>query len=101
MDDNLVLDAEDMTDLQTLCGEDRLHYELTRELLGVVRQQRSNGRRSGIFTQLEKAFRRSYYDSREDALSRAVTIAEARNVLEEAKKDRFMETPENEENEAV
>ena len=101
LDDNLVLDAEDMTDLQTLCGEDRLHYELTRELLGVVRQQRSNGRRSGIFTQLEKAFRRSYYDSREDALSRAVTIAEARNVLEEAKKDRFMETPENEENEAV
>lgn len=101
LDDNLVLDAEDMADLQTLCGEDRLHYELTRELLGVIRQQRSNGRRSGIFTQLEKAFRRSYYDSREDALSRAGTIAVARNELEEAKKDRFMEAPAVKESEAV
>jgi DNA sulfur modification protein DndC len=71
LDDNLVLGAEQMNTLGELCGEDRLHYELTRELLSVTNQQRSSGRRSGLFDQLEKAFGKHFYDDKSDALDRA------------------------------
>jgi DNA sulfur modification protein DndC len=91
LDDNMVLDSFDMSDLQELCGEDRLHYELTRELLGVQRQQRSSGRRSKVFEQLEKTFRRNFYDSREDALAKAKSKADSLQKLEEIKQDRLME----------
>jgi DNA sulfur modification protein DndC len=71
LDDNLVLGAEQMQTLKELCGSDRLHYELTRELLSVTNQQRSSGRRSGLFDQLERAFERHFYDDKADALDRA------------------------------
>ena len=71
LDDNLVLGAEQMNTLGELCGEDRLHYELTRELLSVTNQQRSSGRRSGLFDQLEKTFGKHFYDDKADALDRA------------------------------
>ena len=71
LDDNLVLRAEEMSELAGLCGEDRLHYELTRELLSVTNQQRTNGRRAGLFDQLEKTFGKHFYDGKADALDRA------------------------------
>lgn len=91
LDDNMVLDSFDMSDLQEICSEDRLHYELTRELLGVQRQQRSTGRRSKVFELLEKTFRRNFYDSREDALAKAKTKADSLKKLEEVKQDRLLE----------
>ena len=81
LDDNLVMGELEMNNLLELCGDDRLHYELTRELLSITRQQRSLSRRSGIFEQLEKAFRRHYYDDREDALNRARTMADERKKI--------------------
>ncbi len=90
LDDNLVMGEQEMNDLSHLCGEDRLHYELTRELLSITRQQRSQSRRSGLFDQLEKTFRRHYYDNREDALNRARTMADERNKL---KAERRMALP--------
>jgi len=71
LDDNLVLGAEEMTELRALCGDDNLHYELTRELLSVERQQRANVRRSGLFEQLEKSITRHYYDDKDDAVDMA------------------------------
>ena len=71
LDDNLVLRSEEMSELAGLCGEDRLHYELTRELLSVTNQQRTNGRRAGLFDQLEKTFGKHFYDGKADALDRA------------------------------
>ena len=71
LDDNLVLGAEQMQTLGELCGDDRLHYELTRELLSVTNQQRSSGRRAGLFEQLEKTFGKHFYDDKADALDRA------------------------------
>lgn len=97
LDDNMVLDSFDMSDLQEICGEDRLHYELTRELLGVQRQQRSTGRRSKVFEQLEKTFRRNFYDSREDALAKAKSKADSLKKLEEIKQDRLLEPSAGEE----
>ena len=91
LDDNLVLGELDMRDLEELCGGDRLHYELIRELLSTTRQQRSTARRSGLFEQLEKSFSRSFYDNREDALDRAQTIADERKRREHEIKNRAPE----------
>jgi DNA sulfur modification protein DndC len=84
LDDNLVLGEVEMKELAEVCGNDRLHYELTRELLSITSQQRSLGRRSGLFEQIEKTFRRHFYDNREDALNRAQRIADERKRREAA-----------------
>lgn len=71
LDDNMILGEQEMLDLAEICGDDRLHYELTRELLSLTQQKRTNSRRAGLFEQLEKSFSRHFYDDREDAISRA------------------------------
>jgi DNA sulfur modification protein DndC len=78
LDDNLVLGHEEMTVLKTVCEGGGLHYELTRELLSVERQQRAGTRRAGLFDQLEKSFRRHFYDSKDDAVEAAHRHAAAR-----------------------
>lgn len=83
LDDNLVLGEMEMRELEEICGGDRLHYELTRELLSLTRQQRSTARRAGLFEQIEKTFRRHFYDDRQDALSRAQRIADERKRRED------------------
>ncbi len=85
LDDNLVLGETEMKELAELCGNDRLHYELTRELLSLTGQQRSLGRRAGLFEQLEKTFKRHFYDDMEDALNRAQHIADERKRREAAR----------------
>jgi len=71
LDDNLVVGAEDMRLLEELCGKDRLHYELTRELIDIARRNRNLSRRARIFEDLEAAFKRGYYESKEDAVAKA------------------------------
>lgn len=77
LDDNLVLGAEEMDLLREVCGEDRLHFEMARELLSVERQQRVHARRAGLYELLEKSISRHYFDSREDALEMARRHAKA------------------------
>jgi DNA sulfur modification protein DndC len=81
LDDNLVIGEEEMRALAELCGDDRLHYELTRELLSVTRQQWSTARRAGLYKTLEKTFARHFYDSKDDALLRAQRMAEQKKQL--------------------
>jgi DNA sulfur modification protein DndC len=71
LDDNLVLGADEMAELRSLCGDDQMHYELTRELLSVERQQRAYAKRSGLFERLEKAMGRHFYEDKEDAVATA------------------------------
>jgi DNA sulfur modification protein DndC len=83
LDDNLVLGELEMRELEEVCKGDRLHYELIRELLSLMAQQRSTARRAGLFEQLEKSFSRNFYDDREDALARAQKIADERKRRED------------------
>lgn len=83
-DDNLVIGEEEMAILAELCGDDGLHYELTRELLSITRQQKNTARRSGLHEALEKTFSRHFYDSKDDALSRAQRMVEQRKRLSES-----------------
>lgn len=85
LDDNLVLGAEEMDELQQICAGDLLHYELTRELLSVERQQRSHTRRAGLFDQLEKSLNRHSYDDKDDAVN---TARWRHSMRQEARKDR-------------
>ena len=70
-DDIQPFGAEEMGILKSLCSDDQLHFELIRELLDVERSYRTMARRSNLFGRLERAFRRGFYDNREDAASRA------------------------------
>lgn len=78
LDDDLVLGASEMTHLAEICDGDRLHYELSRELLSLTRQQRNSARRAGLFEKFEKAFSKHFYDNEQDALQRARKIATER-----------------------
>lgn len=71
LDDQSLLGADQMEVLAALCGDDRLHYEMTRELLSVTMQQQASARRSGLYGTLEKSIKRHFFDDREDALARA------------------------------
>lgn len=87
LDDDLVLGATEMTHLKEICEEDRLHYELSRELLSLTRQQRNSARRAGMFEKLEKTFSKHFYDNEEDALGRASKIAAEREARKQRTQD--------------
>ena len=71
LDDSMAIHAEDLALLKEACGDDSLHYELTRELLGVTRQGRSSQRRAGHYERLEKTFGKHYFDSQQEAVTYA------------------------------
>ena len=85
LDDDLVLGASEMTHLSEICDGDRLHYELSRELLSLTRQQRNSARRAGLFEKFDKTFSKHFYDDEQDALQRAKGITEQREKLREQK----------------
>lgn len=89
LDDNLVLGESEMRELASLCEGDRLHYELTRELLSLTLQQRSSGRRAKLNEKLEKAFARHFYDDKEDALTRAQAMADERKRRSDEREGRI------------
>jgi DNA sulfur modification protein DndC len=85
LDDDLVLGAAEMTHLAEICDGDRLHYELSRELLSLTRQQRNSARRAGLFEKFDKTFSKHFFDDQKDAVQRALSITEQREKLREQK----------------
>jgi DNA sulfur modification protein DndC len=71
LDEHLPLGPELIETLREVTGDDRLHFELVRELLDVEQRYRSQARRAGLFESLEGAIRRNFYDDEDDALVRA------------------------------
>jgi len=82
LDDNLVIGDSDMALLSELCGPDRLHYELTRELIDVERRHRNVIRRSTIFNDIEKAFRRGFYENESEATAK---VRKEQDLLQRAR----------------
>ncbi|EJZ12217.1 hypothetical protein MVAC_03136 [Mycolicibacterium vaccae ATCC 25954] len=72
LDEHLPLGADAVEVLQEVVGDDRLHFELVRELLDVEQRHRSRARRAGLFDSLEKALRRGFYEDEVDATERAL-----------------------------
>jgi DNA sulfur modification protein DndC len=72
LDEHLPLGSEMLESLLEVVGEDRLHFELVRDLLDIEQRRRAQVRRAGLFESLEKALRRGFYDDEEDAMLRAL-----------------------------
>jgi DNA sulfur modification protein DndC len=85
LDDNLPFAQEEMDLLKESCGEDRLLYELTRELIDIERRYKTATKRSGLYGAIEKAFRRNFYESAEDALKRAIRRRDIQASVESVK----------------
>lgn len=81
IDDNLVMGAAEIDILRELCGDDHLHFQLTRELLSIEKRHKSMLRRAGLFEAVEQAFHRNFYDNEEDAIARA---RQHRDALDDA-----------------
>jgi len=71
LDDNRVFAAPEMAVLAEVCGDDEIHYQLTRELLSLEKQYKSMLRRNGLFDLIEKALVRHSYEDEDDAVARA------------------------------
>lgn len=71
LDEHLPLGSEMVASLHAVAGDDRLHFELVRELLDIEQRHRARVRRAGLFESLEKALRRGFYDDEADATERA------------------------------
>ena len=71
LDETLIFDEDDLSILSDISDGDPIHYQLLRELISVERQFASKSRRAGIFEALEKAFKRNYFDDKQDAVNRA------------------------------
>lgn len=89
-DDSAEFGPEELQLLKEICGEDELHYQLTRELLSVERRYRTMAKRSGLFGELEKALIRGFYDSEEDALGR---MLKRKNALEADTEQQRLDIP--------
>ena len=71
LSERLALGRTEVEILAELCGDDRLHFEMVRELLDVEQRHRLKVRRSGLFGALESALSKGFYDDAEDAAGRA------------------------------
>ena len=78
VDEHLALAAEDVDVLREVCGDNDLHFEMTRSLIAVEKRFRSRARRKGLFEALEKEIRRGFYDDRDDAVERSRLASEAK-----------------------
>lgn len=78
IDDTSTIGAEEITILKELCGSDDLHFELTRELLGVERRFTTMSRRAGLFDALEQSIRRNFYTDEHDAIERELRRKKAK-----------------------
>jgi DNA sulfur modification protein DndC len=81
LDDSMAVHAADLALLKEECGDDGLHYELARALIGITRQSQQDQRRAGHFDLMERTFAKHYYDDQTDALSSAKAKADRRAVL--------------------
>jgi len=71
LDEHLPLGPDTAEILRSVTGDDRIHFELVRELLDIEQRHRAQARRAGLFESLEKALRRGFYDDEADATARA------------------------------
>jgi DNA sulfur modification protein DndC len=82
LDENLIFGPDEMAILNEVCDGDRIHYELSRELLDVERRFRTMSRRTGLFSAIDGAIKRGYYENEEDATAMALEIDNEKKKIE-------------------
>ncbi len=71
LSDDSALGPTQLAALEVLCEGDRLHYELTRNLLAIEWQYRAHARRAGLFERIDQSIRRGFFDHEDDATNHA------------------------------
>ena len=71
LDEHLPFGAHEMGVLKGICGDDRMKFELVRELLDIERRFRTKTRRVGLHDALEDAIRRHFFVDKDDATEHA------------------------------
>jgi DNA sulfur modification protein DndC len=72
LDDSLPIGRSEMMLLREICGDDDIHYALTRDLLDIERRFSTMTRRSGLFPAIEQALHRGFFEDADDAKARAL-----------------------------
>ena len=85
------LGSEGLEALKEVCGDDSLHYELTRNLLSLEWQHRTQLRRRGLFDGIGAMVRRGYYEDADDATDYA---RKRKEVVDAARDQAVRETDE-------
>ena len=75
---------DDLSLLAEICGNDRLGYEMVRELVDIEWNYRTKLRRAGLYEDMEAAIKRSYYENEEDAVAFAQHLEKTKNGAKEA-----------------
>ena len=80
LDDDPAIGSSEIEILKDICGDDQLHFQLTRELLSREKRFRSMLRRAGLFKSIDSAFHRGFYENEDDATTRAQEIQALQDV---------------------
>jgi len=67
-EDQRLFGPEELALLEEVCQEDRLQYQLLRELISTEHRYRTMMSRRGLYDALDKAFKKLFYEDEEDAL---------------------------------
>ncbi|MEK8021847.1 MAG: DNA phosphorothioation system sulfurtransferase DndC [Candidatus Parabeggiatoa sp.] len=95
LEDNQVFQPQDVQLLEDLCkkegDEERIHFQLIRELLHVEQQHNMMARRAGLYDALDDAFERNafedYKEAEDFALRRQAELKKARGEEEEIQEE--------------
>jgi DNA sulfur modification protein DndC len=71
LEEQRIFGLDEVRLLKELCGDDVLHFEMTRSLLDVEWRYQTMARRRGHLEQLESTIVKGFYDDAEDAMDRA------------------------------
>ena len=71
----------EMNILKEISGKNDLHFELCRELISIEQSFKNELRRHQLFNEIEKSFKRNFFDSKEEALEHAIDIYRKKQEL--------------------
>ncbi|WP_320005684.1 DNA phosphorothioation system sulfurtransferase DndC [Maridesulfovibrio sp.] len=75
---------EELKLLEEICGpENRLSYEMIRELLDLMWEYQTKLRRAGLYDRMEQVIRKAFYDSKDDAVNFTKQYNKVRTVEED------------------
>lgn len=74
--------------LNDICGDDKLQYEMLRDLINTEHRYRAMSRRVGLFKELEKSIKHSFYEDVDDAKRMAIRKNKAKNKINDAREER-------------
>ena len=86
----------EMNILKDIAGENDLHFELCRELISMEQSYKNELRRHQLFQEMEKSFKRNFFDSKEEALEHAKEVFRKKQEYKKKIEDQDYEVPSEE-----